>query len=113
MPYKSPYVIDIPQTNLLTYLFPSHLEPSHDSLWINARDTSISLSEALVLYWIKRLAVGLEQLGVKTTDIVMVFTPNHIFVPVVYLGIIGYGAIFSGVSSSSVVAGWPILLPLA
>lgn len=32
----------------------------------------------------------------KKGDVVMIYTPNHIFVPVAYLGIVGAGFAFSG-----------------
>ena len=105
MPYKSPYVIDLPQTDLLTYLFSSNGNHGHDAIWLNAANTSLSLSKCQAQLLIKRLAVGLKKLGVKQGDVVMIFSPNHIFVPVAYLGIIGYGAIFTGASTTSVVAG--------
>jgi acyl-CoA synthetase (AMP-forming)/AMP-acid ligase II len=42
------------------------------------------------------LAFGLERIGLKKGDVVMIYTPNHIFVPVAYLGIVGAGYAFSG-----------------
>ena len=99
MPIFSPYPdIPIPELDILTYLFGdcSPDQISNDPLWINAADTSISLSSRTGLEWIKRLAVGLDKLGVGKGEVVMLVTPNHIFVPVAYLGTVGSGRIFSG-----------------
>ena len=63
---------------------------------MDAADPSKSLSPAQMLQWVKRLAVGLDRLGVAKGEAVMVFTPNHIFVPLVYLTAAGSGRFFSG-----------------
>ena len=47
------------------------------------------------MLWIKRLAIGLDRLGVANQEVVMILTPNHIFVPIMYLGIAGSRRIFS------------------
>jgi len=48
------------------------------------------------LTWIKRLGSFLEQQRIPKGEVVMILTPNHIFVPVAYLGIVGAGRVFSG-----------------
>ena len=97
MVIRSPYPdIPIPEQDILTYLFGSGTTLSDDPLWINAADTSKYLSPRTALQWIKRLGVGLDKLGVKRGEVVMIVTPNHIFVPVAYLGIAGNGRIYSG-----------------
>jgi 4-coumarate--CoA ligase len=40
----------------------------------------------------------LDVLGVPKGKVVLIMTPNHIFVPVAYLGIVGAGRVFSGVN---------------
>lgn len=96
MPFKSvhPY-LSIPQTNLVEYLFPPGVEPSTEPLWIDSQDPSNFLSETQVLEWSKSLSRGLGNAGIHQNEVVMLFTPNHIFVPVAYLGIVGGGYRFS------------------
>lgn len=96
MPSQSPFQIDIPATDLLTYLFPEEKTVSDKPIWIDADDTRNSLSPRQLLQWVKRLGFGLRDLGMKNQDVVMVYSANHIFVPVAYLGISGCGCIFSG-----------------
>lgn len=97
MVYKSPYpLLDIPETNILSYVFPDDQAPSDKPLWIDARDPSNSLSPSQALKWIKRLGMLLEHLQIRRGQAVMLLTPNHIFVPVAYLGIVGAGRVFSG-----------------
>ncbi|KAK4944500.1 hypothetical protein LTR10_016174 [Elasticomyces elasticus] len=97
MPYTSPWApLEIPRCNILSYLFPSSLAPSEKPLWIDAVDTSNSISPAQMLFWIKRFAVGLDRLGVPQQEVVLVFSPNHIFVPLVYLATAGSKRYFTG-----------------
>ncbi|KAB5566945.1 4-coumarate-CoA ligase [Coniochaeta sp. 2T2.1] len=101
MVYKSPYpLLDIPETNILTYLFPPGQEVLNEDIWIDSKDPSRRLSPKVALEWVKRLGFGLERLGLKKGDVAMILTPNHIFVPVAYLGIVGAGLVFSGANPS-------------
>jgi len=105
MPFQSEWTIDIPQTDVLSYLFPSDSSPSDQPIWIDSEDIKNSLSPKQTLQWVKRLAMGLDRLGVRPGEPVMIFTPNHIFVPVAYLGIVGSGRIFSAVNPAYTVSG--------
>jgi 4-coumarate--CoA ligase len=69
----------IPKCSILDYLFPPGTEPSEKPLWINAKDESISNSPKSALLYARRLGFGLQRLGVKSGDVCMLFTPNHIF----------------------------------
>ncbi|EPE06687.1 4-coumarate- ligase [Ophiostoma piceae UAMH 11346] len=98
MTYTSLYPdLDIPKKNILSYLFPKNETPYEEPIWYDTRDpTGKNLSPAQALVWIKKLAFGLECFGLRRGDVVMIFTPNQIFVPVAYLGIVGAGYVFSG-----------------
>ena len=96
MPQKSPHQIDIPATDVLSYVFPKGRLPSEKPIWIDAEHTKRSLSPAQLLQWVKRLGSGLDKLGLGQNEVVMMYSSNHIFVPVLYLGVAGSGRIFSG-----------------
>ncbi len=90
MPYKSKWPhLDIPNCNILSYLYPYDKPISNKPLWIDAAVPEKSLSPSQMLSWVKRLAVALDKLGIKKEQAVVVFTPNHIFVPMVYLAAAG------------------------
>ncbi|KAI7101988.1 hypothetical protein KC319_g18546, partial [Hortaea werneckii] len=55
MPQKSPFQLDIPQTDVLSYVYPEGKQPSDKPIWIDANDTSNSLSTRQALQWVKRL----------------------------------------------------------
>lgn len=97
MVYKSKYPdLDIPQCNLLSYLFPRDKPLLTVPLWINADRCEDSLSPAAMLLWVQRFALGLHRLDVPENEAIMVFTPNHLFVPVVYLGAAGSKRYYTG-----------------
>ncbi|KXH41281.1 4-coumarate-CoA ligase 2 [Colletotrichum salicis] len=97
MVFNSPYPrLDIPKTNLLSYLFPKESTPSDEPIWIDCKDDKTNLSPKQMLQWVRRFGFGLQNLGLKRGDVVMICTPNQIFVPVAYLGIVSVGCVFSG-----------------
>ncbi|KAJ0413946.1 hypothetical protein BJY00DRAFT_319305 [Aspergillus carlsbadensis] len=98
--YTSPFPsLPIPKTNFLTYLYPPNTTASSTPLWIDASDPRKILSPRQALSWIRRLAAGLrlDALNIPKSSVILIFTPNHIFVPVAYQGIVGSGRIFCGV----------------
>lgn len=106
MPFKSTYPsLDIQQSNLLDYAFPSDTPPSDKPLWIAAENPQHYLSQKDALSWVKRLGFGLEKAGIKKGEVVMIFTPNHIYVPPTYLGIVGAGYSFSAANPIYTVPG--------
>jgi len=106
MPFSSPFpTLDIPKCNLLEYLFPKGSTPSDTPIWIDSKDTDHYLTPRSLLQWTKRLALGLDRIGSKPGQVVMILSPNHIFVPVAYLGIVGSKRIFSGGNPAYTVSG--------
>jgi 4-coumarate--CoA ligase len=96
MPQQSPYQIDISATDILSYVYPEGKDPYDQPIWIDADDTQKSLSPKQALGWIKRLGLGLDNLKIGQGEVVMMFSTNHIFCPVAYLGVAGSGRVFSG-----------------
>lgn len=106
MPIKSPYPwMDLPEVNILSHIFPENQKPDEDPIWIDSKNPENSLSPAQALPWIKRLTFGLQRLGLERGDVAMIHTPNHIFVPVAYLGIVAGGFVFSGANPGYTVSG--------
>ncbi|KAI2630101.1 acetyl-CoA synthetase-like protein [Xylaria nigripes] len=52
--------------------------------------------------WSKRMALGLQRAGVKTGDRVLLFSGNNLFFPIVFMGILMSGGIFTGANPSYV-----------
>ncbi|KAK3707633.1 hypothetical protein LTR37_011981 [Vermiconidia calcicola] len=96
MPQKSPFIIDIPSTDVLSYVFPEGKDLSDKPIYIDADDASNSLSLKQTLHWVKRLGVGLDRLGIEQNEAVIMFSTNHIFIPVLYYAVTGSGRVFTG-----------------
>jgi len=106
MPFPSTFApLDIPQGDVLSYIFPPDRTPSDVPIWIDAKQPQNSLSPKQLLQWVKRLGCGLDRLGIHEGEVVMIFTPNHIFVPVAYLGIVGSRRVFSGANPAYTIPG--------
>lgn len=97
MPFSSPHEkIDIAKCNILSYVFADGRAKETKPLWMDAAEPSRSLSMAQMHLLVKRFAVGLDKLSVPHGSAVMVFTPNHIYVPMVYLASAGSKRAFTG-----------------
>jgi len=97
MGLRSRWSVPIPRTSLPTYIFTSPVAPlSRAPLYIGAEhpDTHF-LSLHDYREWSKRFAAGLICAGMKPGDRVMLCSINSIFFPVVLMGVIMAGGIFS------------------
>lgn len=97
--------LDFPQKNILSYLFPNDAPVTDDIIWQHAENATLSLSMGETLQYIKRLGAGLQKLGLRPGDIVFICSPNHIYVPISYLGTVGATFAFSGANPAYTAAG--------
>jgi 4-coumarate--CoA ligase len=97
--YTSPWPsLEVPKCNLLSYIYSDDAPASGNQIWRDAQRPDHSLSAAETLALIKRFAVGLDNRGISSQAVVLTFTPNHIYVPPIYLATVGSKRCFSGVS---------------
>lgn len=100
MPFESPLEpIQIPECNILSYLFPNG-SADETPLWLNAEEPKVYVSAADTLSLIRRLAVGLDKLRIPSQKAIMVISPNHIYLPVLYLASGGTGRFFTAANPS-------------
>ena len=52
--------------------------------------------------WSKRVAIGLQKAGLRPGDRVLLFSGNRLFTPVIFMGVLMAGGIFSGANPSFV-----------
>lgn len=96
---RQSFAVDVDgQVNLLSYLFPSNEQPSDEPVWIDAANPKKSLSPRQMLTWVKRIMIGLDRLGLERGDVCLIHTPNNVFVPAAYLGIVGGARCFSAIN---------------
>lgn len=106
MPIRSQFPdMDIPSVNVAEYIFGNTDNVTDEPLWISAEDPNQSLSLRQALGWVKRMGAGLQKLGLKRGDAVMMCSTNHVMVPVVYLGVIGATCVFTGANPAYVPKG--------
>ncbi|KAK5096542.1 hypothetical protein LTR70_001716 [Exophiala xenobiotica] len=97
MPFHSPHPkLNIPKCNLLSYVFADGRAKEESPLWMDAANPSNSLSMSEMHLLVKRFALGLDDMAVPIGSAVMIFSPNHIYVPMVYLATAGSKRAFTG-----------------
>lgn len=101
MPLKSRWSIEIPKITLPSLLFtsPTHVLPDVD-VFFDAECPHNKLSLNAFRLWSQRFAAGLRRAGLQDGDRVLLFSPNNIFFPVVFMGVIMAGGIFTGANPS-------------
>jgi 4-coumarate--CoA ligase len=65
-------------------------------VYIDAYDASNSISAVQAKVLIRQLIAGLKHAGIQKGDTVLVHAFNSIYYPILVLGIIGCGAIYTG-----------------
>jgi 4-coumarate--CoA ligase len=105
MPQRSPYPsLDIPKCNILTYLFGNTTSLPTKPLWISASNPTHNLSLSSMLTYVKRFAMGLDRLRIPQSRAIMVFCPNNLYVPMVYLAAAGSKRYFTGANPNYTVS---------
>lgn len=95
MPFKSTHPpLDIPECNILSFLFPDDNAGSEE-LWTDAEDDRKSLSAKATLLLVRRVAQGLDNLKIPQGSTIMLISPNHVYVPILYLAAAGSGRIYT------------------
>ena len=100
MVVKSPQgTIHIPKCHLATLIFksPHHPLPTDRRCFIDAtKPETHYLTCHTFRLWAKRFAAGLRAAGLRTGDRVLLFSPNQLFYPVAFMGVIMAGGVFTG-----------------
>jgi len=101
MPYQSRWKVDIPSCSLPTFLFgePGTEVSLPDKRFLSEADRPDThyLTRAQYKLWAQRFATGLTRSKeFKKGDRILLFASNDLFVPVVFMGTLLAGGIFSG-----------------
>lgn len=104
--YESPYKVDIPPVDLATFIFSSQtpedrLKPQYFDADRPERCFSLHQAEILV----KRLGKGLQDLGLKPNDKLLLYSGNSLYFPILFWGTVAAGCVFTGCSPSASVTG--------
>ncbi|KAI1047190.1 hypothetical protein LB505_011658 [Fusarium chuoi] len=97
MMFSSRYQIEIPNVDVLTYLFRSSAIRNDGFVFLNAEKQTDGLSKEQLEERVRRLAGGFRRIiGSQDNDVVLAFTENSLWYPVITLAAIGAGGAFTG-----------------
>lgn len=105
MPYESRWSVPLPDCSLQTFLFKSPTYPlgSKVAFAEAARPDTHYLTRDQLRLWAQRFALGLQRSKhFNKGDRILLFSGNDLFVPVVFLGILCAGGIFTGANPTFV-----------
>ncbi|KIW54143.1 hypothetical protein PV05_06525 [Exophiala xenobiotica] len=105
MPYKSRWTVAVPECSLPTFLFksPTHALGSQRCFSEAARPDTHYFTRDTFRLWAQRFALGLQRSKhFKKGDRILLFSGNDLFVPVVFMGILCAGGIFTGANPTFV-----------
>ncbi|KAI0134443.1 hypothetical protein BJ170DRAFT_200423 [Xylariales sp. AK1849] len=104
MTIHSRWRTEIPEVSLPRWVFGSSFDPLSDQpQFIDPeRPDTHFLTLSQYRLWSKRFALGLREAGLRPGDRVLLFSGNTLFSPVVFMGILMAGGIFTGANPSFV-----------
>ena len=105
MPYKSRWTVAVPECSLPTFLFksPTHALGSQRCFSEAARPDTHYFTRDTFRLWAQRFALGLQRSKhFQKGDRILLFSGNDLFVPVVFMGILCAGGIFTGANPTFV-----------
>ena len=104
MPIHSRWTIPLDDCSFQQYLFgpPSSPLPDKVAFYDAERPETHFLTVQTFRLWSQRLAAGLQKAGLKPEDRVLLFSGNNLYFPVVFMGIMMAGGIFTGANPSFV-----------
>lgn len=104
MTIRSRWTVPIQRCSLPTWIFGSACGPVPDvKLFIDAdRPETHFLTKADYRLLAKRVALGLLDAGLQPGDRVLLFSPNHLCFPAIFLGVLMAGGVFTGANPSYV-----------
>lgn len=104
--HRSPFELEIPNVDLATFIFSSGTRDSRSQpQYFDAENPALNFSLEQAEGWVKRWAKGLQDLGLRTNDKVLLYSGNSLYFPIVFWGVVASGCVFTGCSPSSSVEG--------
>ncbi|KAF4809722.1 4-coumarate--CoA ligase-like 7 [Colletotrichum siamense] len=104
MPIKSRWSEPIPNCSLQKWIFGSSSAPLSDrkAFYDADRPETHYLTFADYRIVAKQIAIGLQKAGLKPGDRVLLFSGNNLFFPVIFIGVLMAGGIFTGANPTFV-----------
>ncbi|KAF5025560.1 hypothetical protein F66182_2368 [Fusarium sp. NRRL 66182] len=97
MVFYSRYQIQVPNVDVLTYVFGTPATRGDDFVFLDAEKQTSGFSKAKLEDLVKRIAGGLRRtLGMRDNDVVLAYAENSIWYPAIVLAAICAGGVFTG-----------------
>ncbi|KAF2254637.1 4-coumarate-CoA ligase [Trematosphaeria pertusa] len=100
MPFLAKETIDIPTRDVLSWTCDGPSFDQDKPIYIDATDPSKAISAAQAKSLIRQLVAGFRSAGIKHGDTVLIHSFNNLYYPILVLGIIGAGGVFTGTNPS-------------
>ncbi|KAF1997783.1 acetyl-CoA synthetase-like protein [Amniculicola lignicola CBS 123094] len=96
MPFLAQEHVDIPTEDILSWMFDNPKYDLDSPMYLDAANPSRSISARQGRVLVRKLAAGLRSQGLKKGDAVVVASFNDLYYPILALGIIAAGGVFTG-----------------
>ncbi|ORY08703.1 hypothetical protein BCR34DRAFT_603351 [Clohesyomyces aquaticus] len=100
MPFLAKENVDIPYNDILSWAYDGAQYAQDKPLYIDAEDPSNSISAAQAKTLIRKLVAGFRKAGLEKGDTVLIHSFNNIYYPIIVLGIIAFGGVYTGMNPS-------------
>ncbi|KAF2013565.1 4-coumarate-CoA ligase-like protein [Aaosphaeria arxii CBS 175.79] len=100
MPFLAEEHIDIPNKDLLSWMFDDQKYDQDEPIYIDAADPSRTISSRQARSIIQKLAAGFKAIGLQKGDCVCMLSFNDIYYSMAFLGIVASSCVFAGVNPS-------------
>ncbi|KAL2802166.1 hypothetical protein BJX63DRAFT_426259 [Aspergillus granulosus] len=99
---ESPYKVDIPISDIPSWVFTAGTQESRrQPQYFDADHPAHCFSLSQAELHVKQVALGLQRLGLRPNDKVLLFSPNKLYFPVLLWGVIAARCVFTAVSPSA------------
>ncbi|CAG5179422.1 uncharacterized protein ALTATR162_LOCUS9247 [Alternaria atra] len=96
MPFYAQEHVFFPTKDILSWMYDSPLFEQDRPIYIDAATPTHHITVACAYLLIRQLIAGFKHAGICAGDVVLVHASNSIYYPMIVLGIIGAGAIYTG-----------------
>ncbi|CZS94648.1 related to 4-coumarate--CoA ligase [Rhynchosporium graminicola] len=100
MPFLAEGEVSIPTKDILSWTFDDPRFDPDEPIYIDAKDSSRSISSNQARVLIRKLVAGFHAAGLKKGDCVCLHSFNDVYYPILFLGIIAAGGVFAGTNPS-------------
>ena len=98
MPFLAKEHHPIPTTDILSWSFDSISYNEDEPIYVDGLNPQNSISARQARSIIRKLIAGLQAIGLQKGDCVCINSFNDIYYPMLFLGLVGAGGVFSGVN---------------